>query len=463
MIEPIDYSLQTISNLFFSRPFFTQSEFLTNITTSSIEVTEGSLFVPLLGNRDGHTFIKEALEKGASAFLYEKKNPHIETLTKAEISKGIEVKNTLFALGRIAKFHRDRYLPLVICITGSSGKTTSKEILGKCVSYLGEENLVVTEKNYNNEIGLPFTLLKIRERTRVCILELGMNHRYEISRMTYLASPHTVMITNIGPCHIENLGSLKEIAKAKSEIIEGNSYTKTYIPGDILYEEIFLEKSKKYKSKISTFSLKSSKHLKVLSKDSTGFTLELFGEKLEWRLPVPKVLENVAGCIDLLVEEGFDPSGIIKGIRDFSPANSRNVVIEKEIKIIDDCYNANPDSMKSSLDSLLQVAGNQKSFAILGDMKELGEFSKRYHKEIGHYCSIKNIHGVICFGKDAYYIYNEFKKSDRICFHFDPSEDSIPKIAQELKTIVSLGDVVLVKGSRSMKMERIIEELKKLF
>jgi UDP-N-acetylmuramoyl-tripeptide--D-alanyl-D-alanine ligase len=463
MIEPIEYTLQTISNLFSSRPHFTYSEFLTSITTSSQEVNRGSLFIPLLGKRDGHTFIKESLDRGASAFLYERKNPHIDTLTKAEISKGIEVKSTLFALGRIAKFHRDRFLPFVVCITGSSGKTTSKEILGKCVSYLGEEHLVVTEKNYNNEIGLPFTLLKIRERTKVCILELGMNHRYEISRMTHLASPHTVMITNIGPCHIENLGSLKEIAKAKAEIIEGGIHTKIYIPEDILYEEIFLEKAKKVKSKVFSFSLKSSEHLKILSKESSGFTLELFGEQLEWKLPVPKVLENLAGCMDLLVEEGFDPLGILKGIRNFSPANNRNVLIEKEIKIIDDCYNANPDSMKSSLDSLLQVAGNQKSFAILGDMKELGDFSKRYHKEIGHYCSLKNINGVICFGNDAYYIYNEFKKSDRICFHFDDMEDSIPKIAQELKTIVSVGDVVLVKGSRSMKMERIVEELNKLF
>ena len=464
MIENIAYSVQTISNLFKpNRPGFTKSEFLSNVTTSSMEVSEGSLFIPLIGNRDGHTFIKDSLERGASAFLYEKKNPSIQSLTKAELSKGIEVQNTLFALGKLAKFHRERFLPFVVCITGSSGKTTTKEILGKCVSYLGEEHIVITEKNYNNEIGLPFTLLKINEKTKVCILELGMNHRYEISRMTRIASPHSVLITNVGPCHIENLGSLKEIAKAKAEIIEGNHHTKVFIPEDIVYKEILENKAKKYSSKIYTFSLKNSKFIKVDSEDASGFTLDIMGSKIEWKLPVQKVLENVAGCIELLQDEGFDHKGIQDGLRTFSPLNSRNVIIEKEIKIIDDCYNANPDSMKSSLESLLQIAGENKSFAVLGDMKELGEFSKRYHKEIGYFCGTKKISGLIAFGNDSYYIYNEYKKSNSNCYYFEDKDNSILELAGVIKSIASKGDVVLVKGSRSMKMERIVDALVKQF
>ena len=464
MIENIAYSLQTISNLFTSyRPSFSKSEFLSTVTTSSMEVSQGSLFIPLIGKRDGHTFIKDSLERGASAFLYEKKNPAIQNLSKAELTKGIEVQNTLFALGRLAKFHRERFLPFVVCITGSSGKTTTKEILGKCVSYLGEEQIVITEKNYNNEIGLPFTLFKISEKTKVCILELGMNHRYEISRMTRIAIPHSVLITNVGPCHIENLGSLKEIAKAKAEIIEGNHRTKVFIPEDLVYKDLFENKAKKCRSKIFPFSLETSKFLKVDSKDTSGFTLDIMGSKIDWKLPVEKVLENVAGCLELLIEEGFEHTGIIDGLRAFSPANSRNVIIEKEIKIIDDCYNANPDSMKSSLESLLQIAGDHKSFAILGDMKELGEFSKRYHKEIGYFCSKKKINGLLAFGKDSYYIYNEYKKSNPNCYYFEDNDNSITELVGVIKSIAGKGDVVLVKGSRSMKMERIVEALVKLF
>ncbi len=464
MIENIAYSIQTISNLFKSnRPGFSKSEFLTIVTTSSVEVSKGSLFIPLIGNRDGHTFIKDSLERGASAFFYEKKNPSIQSLSKGELTKGIEVQNTLFALGRLAKFHRERFLPFVVCITGSSGKTTTKEILAKCVSYLGEENVVATEKNYNNEIGLPFTLFKINEKTKVCILELGMNHRYEISRMTRIAIPHSVLITNVGPCHIENLGSLKAIAKAKAEIIEGNLHTKVFIPEDIAYREIFENKAKKYRSKIYSFSLETSNHLKVDSQDTSGFTLDIMGSKIEWKLPVYKVLENVAGAIELLIEEGFEPTGIQNGLRAFAPADSRNVIIEKEIKIIDDCYNANPDSMKSSLESLLQIAGECKSYAILGDMKELGEFSKRYHKEIGYFCSKKKINGLIAFGKDSYYIYNEYKKSNSNCHYFEDKDNSIMEMVGVIKSIASKGDVVLVKGSRSMKMERIVEALVKQY
>ncbi len=461
MIEKFEYSLQTIINIFNNKIDFKVKGDIKTITTSSEEVGENSLFVPLKGNRDGHEFILNALERGANSFLYEKKNEYLSKLSEKDLKKGIEVKNTLHALGNLAKFHRNRFLPYIICITGSSGKTTTKEIIGKCITYLGEENIVITEKNYNNEIGLPFTLFKINQNTKVCVLELGMNHRYEISRMINLVNPHSVMVTNVGPCHIENLGSIKDIAKAKAEIIEGNNRQKVYIPNDIEYKDVFIEKAKKNNSHLYTFSLANSKHLRVLDKTSNGFELEIFTEKLTWNLPVQKILENLVGALDLLISEGFDKKGILEGLDKFKSSNKRNVLLQKRFKIIDDTYNANPDSMVSSLDSLVQIAEDKNTYAILGDMKELGKFSKRYHKEIGGYCSKRNLTGVFSFGNDSIYITNEFNKNNKNSYHFENKEENISLLISKILELVKPGDVVLIKGSRSMKMERIVEALEK--
>lgn len=461
MLEKFEYSIQTVINILKERNDYAISGNFSSITNSSLDVVNGSLFIPLIGNRDGHEFIRQALENGATGFIYEKKNKFFEALTENEKRQGIEVKNTLTALGTLAAFHRSRFKPFIICITGSSGKTTTKEILGKCVEYLGLENIVVTEKNYNNEIGLPFTLFRINEKTRVCVLELGMNHRYEISRMVRMAVPGAVFITNVGPCHIENLGSLKEIARAKSEIIEGNENIKVFIPEDIVYKNIFIDKAKKYNNKIIEFSLKDNEFLKVSDKSPRGYELEVFGEKVDWKLPVPRVLENLAGVIDVLRTFSFEKGGIISGLNQFQASNKRNELIDKGILIIDDTYNANPDSMKSSIESLLQISENRKAIAILGDMKELGEFSKRFHKEVGFYAGKKSLSILISFGKDAYYISNEYKKESKgEAFHFLDEPKSIEQITEIVLKNLSKGDVVLIKGSRSMKMERIVENLK---
>ena len=458
MIEIFEYTLQTIENVLHNTRNFNKTGDVSFISTSSKEIKPKTLFIPLKGERDGHQFIKDAIKNGAIAFLYEKKNPFLSQLTKEELNMGIEVKNTLYSLGQLAGFHRSRFLPFVICITGSSGKTTTKDIIGKCVAYLGGEALVITEKNYNNEIGLPFTLFKINNKTKVCVLELGMNHRYEISRMVRVAIPSTVMITNVGPCHIENLGSLKEIARAKAEIIEGNKNMEIFIPDDIVYKEIFVEKAKKYGGTLNHFSLKKSKNLKIISKNQNGFKLNLMGTEIEWNLPVPKILENLAGILDLLEIHNFSRNEITEGLKFFEANNKRNVLIDKGIKILDDTYNANPDSMKSSLDSLIQVAGLNRTFAVLGDMKELGTFSKRFHKEIGYYAVKNNINGLISFGEDSYYITNEFRKEGLMFSHFKNEESALNEIITLLKSWMREGDVVLFKGSRSMKMERIVEK-----
>lgn len=229
-----------------SETWYHKEPLITTITTSSTEAEENSLFVPLLGNRDGHEFIRDAISKGATYFLVEENHPIYKNLNLEEKSKAIPVKNTLTALGKLASFHRSRFDPIVIAVTGSSGKTTTKELLGNCLKNLEESALVVTEKNYNNEIGLPFTLFKISDQTRVVVCELGMNHKGEISRLSQIAKPDYAIITTIGTAHIEFLESQKNIAKAKGEIVEGlKKGGKLFYPNTGEYSKILKNKTRK--------------------------------------------------------------------------------------------------------------------------------------------------------------------------------------------------------------------------
>jgi UDP-N-acetylmuramoyl-tripeptide--D-alanyl-D-alanine ligase len=276
------------------------------------------------------------------------------------------------------------------------------------------------------------------------------------------------MITNIGPRHIENLGSLKNIAKAKAEIMEGMYKGGTlFIPEDVSCREVFESKAKQYNINLRYFSLEKSKYLKILSETSEGFQIEIAGVKADWKHPGKKLLENMSGVLEVLAFSNISIEESAKKIIEYKAALSRNVMISGKFHIIDDCYNANPDSIKSSIDSLKQVSGQNRTIAILGDMKELGKFSKKFHLEIGEYCKNNNINALIGFGNDAKFYLTTYKKGNAnyeraITFTCENYSESINKIIHILKTNLKENDFVLVKGSRSMKMERIVDELKKL-
>ncbi|MCB1179812.1 MAG: UDP-N-acetylmuramoyl-tripeptide--D-alanyl-D-alanine ligase, partial [Leptospiraceae bacterium] len=276
MIEKFEYSISTIRNLFHPFKYLEEDNSrLKYISTSSSMVEPGSLFVPLKGNRDGHEFIQDALGKGAISFLCEFNHPVLNSLPIEQQKKAILVDDTLLALGTLAEYHRKRFNPFVIGITGSSGKTTTKEFYKSCLNYFAED-LVFTEKNYNNEIGVPFTLFKISDNTRIVICEMGMNHRYEISRLTKMVKPNISVITNVGPAHIENLGSIKEIARAKAEILESMSKgSNLYIPENIEQIRIIRKKAKKYKVNVNTYSIENSKELKILEESNAGYLIEI--------------------------------------------------------------------------------------------------------------------------------------------------------------------------------------------
>ncbi len=457
MVEDFFYSVHTIQKLFGIDSFDFNSQ-LTSITTSSREAKKNSLFIPLKAERDGHAFIEDAFSNGAILAIAEIGNPILQKLSKEILRNLILVENTFYALGEIARFHRMRFKPFVIGITGSSGKTTTKEIFTSIALELGKKNIVSTEKNYNNEIGVPFTLFKINSNTKFLICEMGMNHKGEISRLTKMVQPDIAMITNIGPCHIENLKSIEGITKAKAEIIEGmKPGSKLFIPKSTEYLPLILEIAKRYSVKVCTFDLTTSKVLKVIETKSEGFQLNLYSESLVWNLPGRKILENISGIIELLNSIDFDKKKIISGLKKFKAADKRFVIENNFYKIINDTYNANPDSMKSSIEAVEQLASDKKYFLVLGDMKELGKFSKKYHSEIGRFISAKKCSSVFSFGTDSKWITENLDKTI-LGKHF--SIDSFDELLESIQKFIPKNAYILIKGSRSMKMEKIVERLR---
>jgi UDP-N-acetylmuramoyl-tripeptide--D-alanyl-D-alanine ligase len=468
MIESFKYYSATVRAIF--EPFKhleKENKPIEFITTSSSEVVPRTLFVPLRGNRDGHEFILDALSKGAEFFLCEKNHPILNSLTPKQLEGAILVDDTLLALGKLATFHRNRFNPVVIAITGSSGKTTTKEFFRACLSYFGE-GLVVTEKNYNNEIGVPFTLFRINEKTKIVVCEMGMNHRWEISRLSKMSSPDISLITNIGSAHIENLGSVEEIARAKMEIVDGMTSGKLYVPQEFFTgEQDVLSQSEREqllnqgKWESIPFSLEKNEQLFIEEERADGFRLKLLGQTLNWAFPSKKLLYNLSGVLLVLDQLGLDHEKIFQGISKFQFGDKRNVLHSNYFRILDDTYNANPESMKASIETIRQMSEGKDCYAILGDMKELGKFSEKYHREVGKYCASLKITGIFTYGKDAEMILDSYLQNypNGKGKHFLMNDFSIINF---VKSECKEGSFVLVKGSRSMKMEEIVERIKNL-
>ncbi|PJZ45256.1 UDP-N-acetylmuramoyl-tripeptide--D-alanyl-D-alanine ligase [Leptospira brenneri] len=451
MIAPFEYSLSTILSLFSKDLHWEQTDnpSFQWITTSSAEAKPGSLFVPLRGTRDGHEFISDALSKGAQGFLCEKNHPILKKLSANAKTRAIIVPDCLSALGKLANYHRKRFQPILLAVTGSSGKTTTKDLLGGLFGFLNSKTLVVTEKNYNNEIGLPFTLFRITEKTRVVIAELGMNHRGEIAKLSKIAEPTHALITNIGSAHIENLKSREAIADEKIDIITAMPKSSVlFVPDDLEFLKKAKERTQKQNIKLIVWNHQRNPILKISKVESNGFILEWKGKRIQWNLPGEKLLSNVRGMVAVGAYFQVDPEHIIKTIQKYKSPDKRLNINRAYYTIIDDCYNANPESMLSSIGAAEQFAGNQNIVWILGSMKELGKFSKYYHEQVG-----KEIHRIskgilLGFGEETLPMVKKVPGAK----WFSDLEDLI----QFVKSEIPKKSVILIKGSRSMKMERIV-------
>ena len=425
------------------------------VTNDTRKIMEGNLFVPLQGEKsNGHDHVQQAFEQGASASFWERNQPN-----PPEGAALIFVDDSLKALQQLAKVYLSELKAKVIGITGSNGKTTTKDMTA---SILGTKYRVhKTSGNYNNHIGLPLTVLSAPEDTEMLILEMGMSSRGEISLLSRIGQPDAAIITNIGESHLLDLGSREGIADAKMEIVEGLKPNGVFIyNGD---EPLLLNRIENVASRKISFgrSITNDYYPADIKsgQDEMCFTIEKEGVH-SFILPVlgtHNVLNSLA-AIAVGREMGVSFDEIAKGLRELKLTNMRMEVSfgAKGEKIINDAYNASPTSMKAAIELVKGMTDATKKILVLGDMLELGPEEAQYHFKMGELIT-DEIDYVLTYGKLSVNLAEGAKGNlgEKRVFHFEDKQELI----QKLKELTEPHTLVLVKASRGMRLEEVVRAL----
>lgn len=431
---------------------------ITSVETDSRSICENGLFIPLVGERfDGHDYLEAALESGAAGCL--------TTRDPVRLLPGkfyIKVADTQLALGDLAQYYRRQYPIPFIAITGSVGKTTTKEMVAAVLSE--KFNVLKTEGNFNNEIGLPLTLLRLNQSHEICVLEMGMNHFGEIDYLSSLVEPSAAVITNIGDAHIENLGSYENIRKAKCEIFSAMKPEALAVLNgdDVMLKSLdgTLEQNTVYYGTDSELVYKAQ-DVDVFGEMGVSCTIQTPTERFAVKIPaLGKHMVYAALAATVIGEEyGMTAEEIATGIKQFVPTKMRmNVIHQGDVTILDDAYNANPQSMRAALEILAQ-GDSQYKVAILGDMFELGVLGASLHHGIGEYASQVGIDCLVAIGELSKDIYQAAKNSSiPDVFYFRTKEEA----KTILPNVVKSGATILVKASRGMEFEGLVKELKRI-
>ncbi|MEA4965798.1 MAG: UDP-N-acetylmuramoyl-tripeptide--D-alanyl-D-alanine ligase [Oscillospiraceae bacterium] len=423
---------------------------ISDITTDSREVKPGQLFIPLTGEHfDGHDYIMAAMQHCAA------------TLSERRLEQQVPVvyvSDTEKAFGDIARGYRQTLKLKVIGITGSVGKTTTKEMIAGVLA--AKYKTAKTEGNHNNQIGLPKTILGIEEDCQAAVLELGMNHFGEMSYLTSIAQPDVAVMTNIGTVHIEHLGSREGILKAKLEITEGISKNGCLIlNGD---EPLLWNLKGTLPFTMLYFGLENpgcdlrARNI-MLHDDGVSFHVEGMRADFEIYVPAPgrHNIYNALAAILVGIRAGIEPQRMQKALANFQNTGMRQKIYEENgFTIIEDCYNAGPESMEAALEVLAQRACSGRRIAVLGDMLELGNCSMAEHYKVGRLAAMK-ADMVFAYGNNASRIVTGAitggMPSSR-AVHFDSHE----QMAKVVRSRAQPGDVLLFKGSRGMRMEHVL-------
>lgn len=438
-----------------------KEETVEHFSKDTREIQKGDVYVGIKGeNFDGSLFYEEAIKKGAKVCLIE------DTQISANISKTypnvsiVTVDNTIAALQKLATYKRSLYDIPVIAITGSVGKTSTKDMIASVVGT--SFKVQKTEGNYNNHIGVPLTILGLKDHTAL-VVEMGMNNLGELRTLTNIAKPTIAVITNVGTAHIGNLGSRENILKAKLEILEGLLEHGTVIinnDNDLLHK--WNEENKEYE--VMDFGIQNESKIMArkidLQEYSSHFETSINHQTRIVDVPVSGIhfVYNSLCAIGVGTCLQISQENILKGIQNFELSKNRMEILEnsKGVKIINDCYNANFDSMKASIEALARMQTKRK-IAILGDMLELGEYSKEIHEKVGTEVAKNKIDILITVGKEATYIAKQAKQEGMSqIYEFTTIEEAIQKIQETQKA----GDAILVKASHSMNFEKIVKQMK---
>ncbi len=438
----------------------------TDVSTDTRETQTGKLFIPLKGPRfDGHAFLSAAVKSGATGLLIGEGEEGRLKEIEGDVTV-IRVAETLAALGDVSRYWRKKFAIPVVAITGSAGKTTTKEMAARILGLV--KKTLKTEGNYNNLVGLPLTLLQLRKEHEAAILELGTNVPGEIGRLSRIALPDVGLITNIGPAHLEGLKSLALVKEEKGELFRHLPECGTAVVN--LDDEAVRELASRRPGPCLTYGLTSgaegtAEGVKV-TPQGRSFVLRI-GEKRgrgELAAPGTHNLMNALAAAAIGAALGIEPDIIRRGLQDFKPIPGRMEVITlgNGAFLINDCYNANPLSVREALMTLRDLRGKQRGTVIMGDMRELGEAADALHEEIGGLLAATGVDRVFLQGafarKTAAGALKKGLSADRIFFPATGEE-----IATALVSSLREGDWLLVKGSRAMKMEEVVKTIRERF
>lgn len=429
-------------------------EFL-NVSTDTRTIQPGDLFVALKGERfDAHDFVAQALDAGAVAAM-------VSRAVKTE-KPIVQVDDTRLGLGQLGKAWLQQFDVKKIAITGSSGKTSVKEMVAAILACEGET--LATAGNLNNDIGVPLTLCKLRQKHQYAVIEMGANHAGEIAYVSELVRPHISLVNNVGPAHLEGFGSIENVAKAKGEIYENLADGGTAIINiDDQHAPYFKTLAAGHTVKAFSMSQDADVMLDSLQADTSGrysFTASVDGESVSIRLPLLGLhnVSNALAAMAVSIAAGASAQSLKKGLEALQPVKGRlcPVVEIESLHVIDDSYNANPASIKSAIDILGGL--DVETVLVLGDMAELGSDAAQQHEQVGQYAAQQSIKKLYALGQFADAYGKGFQQAENGAFE---KADSYEQIANMLFQ-QEQGKTVLIKGSRSSAMEKVIHCLMNL-
>jgi UDP-N-acetylmuramoyl-tripeptide--D-alanyl-D-alanine ligase len=428
---------------------------VSGVSTDSRKIKRGDLFLAIKGERfDGHQFLSDAVNAGAAALLV------MDDTNWSGETPVIKTDDTLKAFGAIARFHRQRFKTPVIGITGSNGKTTTKDLVAAVLSQ--KYNVVKTEANYNNEIGLPLTLLEMDQNTQAVVVEMGMRGLGQIRNLATIAEPEIGVITNIGQAHLELLGSEANIAKAKSELIESlppNGIAVLNGDDPWIRRMVIPDQARSIWFGLEDSNLDYRAVEIGNSGEGIRFQVEENGVGFKLFLPLPGRLNvyNALAAVAVGRILGLSFQEIGKGLAEPIMTGGRLKILNRnQLRIIDDTYNASPVSVKAALEVLCGFPGPGKKIAVLADMLELGEAAIDLHFEIGEYAANLGVNHLLAYGDLARNYAQGFTGiTPGKAEYFSNKTELI----RALKEVARPGDSILIKGSRGMKMEEIVEAI----
>jgi UDP-N-acetylmuramoyl-tripeptide--D-alanyl-D-alanine ligase len=426
------------------------------ISTDTRTIKPGDAFIALKGERfDGHEHIAEAIKGGAAFIIGMRHQGYPEGVTV------IQVSDTLKALGDIARFHRRRFSIPVVGITGSNGKTTTKEMTAAVLG--GVWPVVKTEKNFNNEVGLPLTLLRLTERERACVVEMGMRGQGQIHALCEIALPTVGIITNVGVTHMELLGSQQAIADAKAELAEFlTADGKLILNHDDPFVAAMAQRTRAACYRYS-LSQPADLFLEKVKAEGTGQRLEVNGQWGRFSLFLPALgrhnLYNALAAALAGLILGLTSEQIATGLTNLVLADQRLVLRDsaRGYKVLDDTYNSSPPAVEAALETMDAIPSSGRRIAVLGDMLELGNETEKAHAQVGE--SLKRHSVTILYGYGP--LSNETVQAAAqhgISAQHYP-EAKMEELIADLESVVQPGDLILVKGSRGMQMERVVQAL----